>query len=86
MKTNPNEPLNCNNGNGFWREVNNVHFGSGLTKREYFAVLAMQGLLTTAPLEILGIEIGVAALAVKQADALINALNRSKHEKDNNNL
>jgi hypothetical protein len=48
---------------------------NGLTKREYFAAQAMQGLVTTALSEIGSCEM-VAAEAVKQADALIAALNQ----------
>jgi len=60
--------------------VSKVNFGSTLenkplSKREYFASLAMQGLCSNA-------EIGtdpertIAWLAVRQADALIEALNK----------
>jgi hypothetical protein len=86
MKTNPNEPLNCNNGNGFWREVNNVNFGSGLTKREYFAAIAMQGFLSNSyndghskPYSLANYS-EIATLSVKQADSLIAALNGEESE------
>jgi len=45
----------------------------GLTKREYFAAMAMQGLLAGDSYSTLDI----AKLAVDQADRLINELNRS---------
>lgn len=50
----------------------------GLTKREYFAGLAMQAYLSRADLEpnIIGAEYG-ANLSVKSADELIKALNKS---------
>ena len=46
---------------------------SGLTKREYFAGIALQGLLADS--EVVGEALGVATTAVKFADALIEALN-----------
>ncbi len=74
MKTKPNEPLNCNNGNGFWNdEYNLTHSGVGLTKREYFAALALQGLTAN-----LGRTTGLALAAVQYADSLIAELNRGK--------
>jgi hypothetical protein len=83
MKTNPNEPLNCNNGNGFWNdEFNRTHGGVGLTKREYFAAMAMQGLLANSysngysqPYSEAS-HSQLAELAVGQAEALINELNK----------
>lgn len=78
MKTNPNEPLNCNNGNGFYNdEFNHTHAGIGLTKREYFAAMAMQGLQAS------NFENGsqfIAKIAVEQADCLIKALNTEMEE------
>jgi hypothetical protein len=47
---------------------------SGLTKREYFAAMAMQGLLSTVPESFNGREI--AEISVNMADALIEALNK----------
>jgi hypothetical protein len=46
--------------------------GGGLTKREHFAALAMQGNANTPGLKVEQI----ADRAVKQADALIEALNK----------
>lgn len=84
MKTNPNEPLNCNNGNGYYNdEFNHTHAGIGLTKREYFAAMAMQGLQASnfenggqVPYDIFTI----AKIAVEQADCLIKALNTETGE------
>lgn len=45
---------------------------SGLTKREYFAAIAMQGLLSSVPLRQLSAE--YAGLAVQCADALLKEL------------
>lgn len=83
MKTNPNEPLNCNNGNGFYNdELNRTHAGVGLTKREYFAAMAMQGMLANShdegcnnPLSKLSNGV-IAHLAVLQAECLIEELNK----------
>lgn len=61
--------------------VNNPHF-IGLTKREYFAGLAMQGLLTTVkPTSIetvLEIPSNIAKWSVKCADELLKALENIK--------
>jgi hypothetical protein len=46
----------------------------GLTKREYFAAMAMQGIASDETLSFFGI----AEKAVKQADALIDALNKKE--------
>jgi hypothetical protein len=51
---------------------------SGLTKREYFAAMAMQGLISNE-LTIQGPD-GLSIDAVKYADALIEQLNRRKAE------
>lgn len=48
----------------------------GLTKREYFAALALQGLLSSAPVEAnLNVK-GYAEASVKLSDALIEELNK----------
>ena len=53
---------------------NTVYHTRGLTKREYFAAMAMQGYLVNAAK--IGIkDAEVACLSVKAADALIKALN-----------
>lgn len=46
----------------------------GLTKREYFAAMAMQGMITCPDYE--GCEFTVSKLAVEYADALIEELNK----------
>jgi hypothetical protein len=48
----------------------------GLTKREYFAAIAMQGLLAAANPEVFMGTISLAAEAVERADALIAELNK----------
>jgi len=52
----------------------------GLTKREYFAAMAMQGLLNSETFNANGYTNGtakgIAIIAVSQADALIEALNK----------
>ena len=58
----------------FGRYLNAGDFVPGLTKREYFAAMAMQGMVSHP-------EIGmneysnIAEMAIKQANALIKALN-----------
>jgi hypothetical protein len=54
----------------------NYGYQSGLTKREYFAVMAMQGLLSNNELG-MSKENTIAQLAVKQADTLIDELNKT---------
>lgn len=49
----------------------------GLTKRELFAAMAMQGLVTMFQTN-MNCEDHIALLAVEQADALIEALNEGK--------
>jgi hypothetical protein len=63
----------------------NTHTEGGLTKREYFAAMAMQGLLTRVPNRPNNeTDLGVIELkriseeSVIMADALINALNEQK--------
>ena len=57
-------------------EFGPTHPKLGLTKREYFAAMAMQGLLSTVPESFNGREI--AEISVNMADALIEALNKEK--------
>jgi HEPN domain-containing protein len=78
MKTNPNDLLNAlqkksvsYDENG--REIIHVLRG-GLTKREYFAAMAMQGRLANTELSY--DEKEIAEDSVKCADALIEELNR----------
>lgn len=55
-------------------EYNNNYISTGLTKREYFAAMAMQGLLANDS----GLITSKARDAVKAADALIEELNKTK--------
>ena len=68
--TNANDPINSipdlNNHPSSWY---------GLTKREYFAAMAMQGMLSSENNTLFGYET-IATHSVKHADALINALNK----------
>lgn len=52
------------------------HIDCGLTKREYFAAIAMQGLVTYVDLSVEK----TAEISVRQADALINELNKDKKD------
>lgn len=54
---------------------NSIPFTKGLTKREYFAALALQGLI--AHPSVVGDFEGLSKYAVKYADALIKALNET---------
>ena len=54
-------------------------YSEGLTKREYFAGLAMQGLLTSDT-DCDFSECAVARMSVSQADALLKALEESNNE------
>jgi hypothetical protein len=75
------QPINKHNMTEGNEPVTPTHedFGHGLTKREYFAAMAMQGMLSNI------FDLGesgtisqdfIASHAVVQADALINALNK----------
>ena len=68
METNVNEPINV-------IEYNNNYISTGLTKREYFAAMALQGLLANY-----GSSYSVQNTmeAVYLADALIEELNKTK--------
>lgn len=51
----------------------------GLTKREYFAAMAMQGLISAAHLyDSVRDDKSCAIMAVKMADALMEALNKTE--------
>ena len=54
-----------------------VELNKGLTKREYFAAMALQGMLASANNTLFDYET-IATHSVKHADALINALNKTK--------
>lgn len=62
MKTEPNEPIAY--GNGF----------NGLTKREYFAAMAMQGFIANH-LTVGNSAVEISEMAVLHADCLITQLN-----------
>ena len=67
METKPNEPIHT-------IEYNNNYISNGLTKREYFAAMALQGLVTKNNNEYDYCVIS----AVKFADALIEELSKTK--------
>lgn len=54
-----------------------VSANQGLTKREYFAAVAMQGLLSIDDRDSIRSEKEIAELSVSQADALLEQLNSS---------
>jgi nitrogenase subunit NifH len=69
-ETNPNEPINM-------VEYNNNYISTGLTKREYFAAKAIQGIIANKD----GLDIKIERIvesAVDIADALIEELNKTK--------
>lgn len=72
MKTNPNDSIHLSP--DVTHDGRIIGTDTGLTKREYFAAMAMQGLIMKngeGHLHFEGSE-----LAVQMADALINALNK----------
>lgn len=82
---NGNEPafasgVTCNE-NGIYTGADATGGGNGLTKREYFAAMAMQGLLAGHYEYFKGnddvsVPNSIAEYAVRNADALINELNK----------
>lgn len=82
MKTEANEPINSvevNYVDGKMQALQTSQFTGltlGLTKREYFAGLAMQGLITSCPQGNLHNTKEGCELAVQWANALIEALNK----------
>jgi hypothetical protein len=68
-ETKPNEPINI-------VEYNNNYISTGLTKREYFAAMALQGLLANDS----GLITSKVRDAVKAAEALIEILNKAKYD------
>jgi hypothetical protein len=68
METKPNEPIHT-------IEYNNNYISNGLTKREYFSAMALQGLLADRKL---GSIQEHAEYAVKLAEALIEELSKTK--------
>ena len=69
LETKPNEPINT-------IEYNNNYVSMGLTKREYFAAMALQGLLANDS----GLITSKARDAVQAAEALIEILNKPKYD------
>jgi hypothetical protein len=70
-ETNPNEPINI-----IYNSAN-VISTTGLTKREYFASMAMKGIITNKD----GLDIKIERIvesAVDTADALIEELNKKR--------
>lgn len=79
----PNEPAYPHLADGCQRVNETEHF-PGLTKREWFAAMAMQGLLSWGP-DAYDCEYEkVARVAVHHADALIAELNRTAKEGESN--
>lgn len=86
MKTNGNDPANPIKDVGFDAEKGNISFGvnsydfkvnlAGLTKREYFAAMAMQGLISNCYYGHPMTNEVHAKEAVLLADKLIEALNK----------
>ena len=69
-ETKPNEPINI-------VEYNNNYISTGLTKREYFAAMVIQGIISNKD----GLDIKIERIvesAVDIADALIEELNKTK--------
>lgn len=91
MKTEPNQPIQpqiSHTETGDNGAIITLYATNGLTKREYFAAMTLQGIITTmqnvevmkgmqkiAVLQNKSIELYISELAVEQADALITALN-----------
>jgi hypothetical protein len=70
METKPNESINT-------IEYNNNYISTGLTKREYFAAMALQGMLAKYGSDY---QVQTAKEAVYFADALIEELNKTKQD------
>ncbi len=89
MSTDPNDPINpvtkydSQRYEGGQRSVN-PHLAGGLTKREYFAVMALQGILANGYMLETSVQSGqlggetlkVHRIAVDAADSLIRELNK----------
>jgi len=77
MKTDPNDPATR------WPSTLESQYSHGLTKREYFAALALQGFLSdnkNLPNQQSGVDIknSICAASVIMADTLIKKLNEEK--------
>lgn len=96
MKTKPNEPISPFfkwNEPGYGDTITIcdssgskqfLPYKQGLTKREYFAAMAMQGLIAGAEYAVPLIEL--AEQSVEIADALINELNKEDYENNKTKL
>ena len=74
MKTNGNDPINMAQSHEAAYDHGQY---AGLTKREYFAALAMQGMLSAGDGDFsFDHHIRIAKLSVAHADTLIEALNK----------
>lgn len=73
MKTNPNDPINIKKNEGAQSYFNS----DGLTKREYFAAMAMQGLYSRGHAIVSG-GISLEKKAIDAADSLIAELNKEE--------
>lgn len=79
MKTNGNDEVYFRKENrSGW--VNSIDYTIGLTKREKFAAMAMQALLSIPEVQNEWSHNGICREAVKHADALIQALNEGKED------
>ena len=78
--TNANDSINSLAIHGKMLNGEDDYSYNGLTKREYFAAMAMQGMLNHGGMTSHGTQsfnpITIAELSTKQADALINELNK----------
>jgi hypothetical protein len=77
QQTKGNDPISAT------QEYHSKNFGvvlakTGLTKREYFAAMAMQGICGNSSLAEISSYNSFAEWSVQQADALIEALNKEK--------
>lgn len=80
MKTEPNDPTNaCTELRRYGSEYQFVteDFYPGLTKREYFAAMAMQGCIINSPIGQISNSHYGCQLAIKWADNLIDELNKA---------
>jgi archaellum biogenesis ATPase FlaH len=75
MKTEPNEPIN---GDAHCKNPLFNTFSYGLTKREYFAGIALQGLVVSYQVTDCEYINRITSLSVKIADKLIEELNKKK--------
>jgi len=85
MKTNPNEPaspveVSIVDGNIIGNQTSQFsYFATGLTKREHFAGLAMQGLCAWGANDFNFDHVErIAKISIAQADALIEELNKTE--------